>query len=376
MNYWKPDLLWLSMMREINYQKFSERLHGKVGSEAKRIPANVTLELTYRCNNSCVHCYCNLPHDDKTSRDRELSTKEIISLLKQLKELGSLWLLLSGGEVLLRPDFKEIYMAAKQNGFLISIFTNATLVEQSIIELFVKYPPFVVEVTMYGATRNTYEKVTRLPESYDLYRQGLQLLLDAGVSVKLKTMALTANQHEIKAMEKEAKQLGCHFRFDPLVHKRIDNHTNSFPDKCRLSAREVAELEMQFPGRMEEHREYCERTAGVTIPAKYLLSCGAGKFSMHITPDGHVAPCSMLLNLGISLKDKDISDIWNQDFAVYRKEKKSFSLTCDHCTIQSLCSQCPGWSLIERGAFESKVDYLCEIAKSRARSFPFITDGE
>lgn len=288
----------------------------------------------------------------------------------QLREIGSLWLLLTGGEVLLRPDFKKIYLAAKENGFLVSVFTNATLVTDDIVELFVAYPPFVTEVTMYGAVRETYEKVTRVPGSYANYMTGVRKLLDAGVPVKLKTMALTLNRHEIKMMAAQAQAMGCHFRFDPLVQKRLDDAKHTFPEKIRLSPREVVALEMEFPERVAEHREYCQRTAGMARSSEYLVPCGAGKYSLHINPAGRVFPCSMLLGMGISLKDKKLSDIWC-DFVELGRKKKEFTLECDSCTLTSLCSQCPGWSWLEYGAYSPEVAYLCNIARHREKTFPF-----
>ncbi len=361
----------MSMMREISYETFSRKIHAR----NERIPLNVTLELTYRCNNRCVHCYCGLPPDDP-ARQAELTLDEITDLLDQLRKMGSLWLLLTGGEALLRPDFTEIYLAAKKRGFLVTVFTNATLITDEITTIFRRYPPFTVEVTMYGATARTYETVSRLPGSYRLYQQGLKRLLAAGIEVKLKTMALTVNQHEIKDMERQAKELGCHFRFDPLLHARIDERDFSAPEQYRLSPAEVVTLEELFPGRMEEHREYCERVGTTPVVSDYILTCGAGRNTLHIMPDGRVAPCSMLLKSAVSCREQSLASIWNTHFSAFRAQKKTFTLACDQCRRQPLCSQCPGWSMVEHDRFDTEVGYLCNIARTRAQQFTFVTEEE
>ena len=123
-------------MNTLSYADFSSKVHAK--SSNKRIPLDATLELTYRCNNKCVHCYCNLPENDEHAMQDELTTEEIKKLLDDLASMGSIWLLITGGEPLLRPDFEEIYLHAKKKGFLITLFSNGTLINENII----KFPDF------------------------------------------------------------------------------------------------------------------------------------------------------------------------------------------------------------------------------------------
>ncbi len=360
-------------MEVVDYQDFSFRIHGKAASDKKRIPVNATLELTYRCNNRCVHCYCNLPASDRKAEKEELTLEEIERVFDELQQMGTLWLLITGGEPLLRRDFRDIYLSAKRHGFIISLFTNATLVDEETIELLKRYPPFVVEVTMYGATEETYEKVTRVKGSYRRYWNGLQRLVQSGIKVKLKTMALTINQHEIGMLDRIAKELGCHFRFDPLLHGRIDDRDYSEPEQYRISPEDVVRLDMAFPQRMKEHEQFCEKMVGKPLPmSDRLITCGAGKSSLHIMPDGRVLPCSMLINAAVSLRDKSLKEIWQKDMKNILDTKKDFSLQCDHCSLLNLCGQCAGWSYVEYRRIDRRVQYLCRIAHKRAESFPFL----
>ena len=147
---------------------------------AERRPLSFDLELTARCNNDCRHCYINLPAGDRAARAAELTAAEILDIAGEAAELGALWCLLTGGEPLLRDDFAEVYLGLKRLGLLVSVFTNACLVTPAHVELFRRYPPRDIEVSVYGATRETYEAVTRRPGSYDAFVRGLELLLEGG----------------------------------------------------------------------------------------------------------------------------------------------------------------------------------------------------
>ena len=156
------------------YSDFSLRLHQKV--VGKRIPLVGSLEVTERCNLSCVHCYINLPAGDQGARKRELNAVEIYDILDQIVEEGCLWLLLTGGEPFVRPDFLEIYTYAKKKGLLITLFTNGTTITPRIADHLAEWRPFAIEITLYGHSQETYERVTGVQDSYERCRRGIELL--------------------------------------------------------------------------------------------------------------------------------------------------------------------------------------------------------
>ncbi len=147
--------------------------HPLWGRMKNRVPYSFDLEVTARCNNDCRHCYINLPAGDALAQQRELSLAEIDFIASQAVELGALWCLLTGGEPLLRKDFAEIYLLLKKKGLLVSVFTNACLVTEEHVSLFQRYPPRDIEITVYGATQETYERVTRKPGSIMPFAGGL-----------------------------------------------------------------------------------------------------------------------------------------------------------------------------------------------------------
>ena len=121
----------------VSYAQFSERLYEKVA--VKRIPINGSFELTFHCNLRCVHCYCNLPLDEQGTTDKELSTSEVFDIFDQITDAGCLWLLLTGGECLLRKDFFHIWAYAKKKGLLPTLFTNGTLITREIADFLVEF---------------------------------------------------------------------------------------------------------------------------------------------------------------------------------------------------------------------------------------------
>ncbi len=132
-----------------------------------RVPISGTLELTHRCNLGCVHCYLGSRQDRQHSAEREMTTDEVLSVLDQVAAAGCLNLVLSGGEPLLRRDFAEIYRHARGLGLVVTVFSNATLVTEELVDLFRDYPPYAVDISVYGATPATYEKVTGVAGSFE-----------------------------------------------------------------------------------------------------------------------------------------------------------------------------------------------------------------
>jgi MoaA/NifB/PqqE/SkfB family radical SAM enzyme len=176
-------------MENLSYSDFSLRLHQRV--VATRTPANGTIEVTRRCPLACVHCYNNLPIGDREARAGELTYEEHCRILDEITGAGCLWLLYTGGEIFVRRDFLDIYRYAKKKGLLITLFTNGTLITPEIADYLQKWRPFSVEITLYGRTKETYEKITRVPGSYEKCVQAIRLLMDRNLPLKLKTMALT-----------------------------------------------------------------------------------------------------------------------------------------------------------------------------------------
>ena len=241
-------------MKTATYGAFSDQIHRAAVS--RRLPLNGTIEVTRRCPLTCVHCYNNLPMGDTAARDRELTRDEHCRLLDELAEAGCLWLLYTGGEIFARRDFLDIYTYAKQKGFLITLFTNGTLITPRVADHLAAWRPFAIEITLYGRTRETYERLTGIPGSFDKCMRGIDLLLERGLPLALKTVAVSINKHEIWEMQRFADELGVEFKFDSMMNPRID--CSQSPLAVRLAPEECVAFDLEDPKRMDEWESFAE----------------------------------------------------------------------------------------------------------------------
>ncbi len=349
----------------INYGVFSKRLHEKVAN--KRIPIAGSIELTARCNLRCTHCYINLPAGDRDALARELSHWEWCDLLDQVVDEGCLWLQLTGGEPFMRPDFLDIYTYAKKKGLLITLFTNGTFITPGIADHLAEWRPFVVEITIYGHTQETYERVTGNPGSYNRFRRGIELLIERKIPLKLKAMVMSINRHEIQDMKAYAEGFGIDFRFDQVLNMRLDGDQN--PAKFRIPLEEVVELDVTDEKRMKGWLEFCERFLGPPRRPEYLYQCGAGKGMFHIDPFGNLSSCIMSRTPSYDLRQGNFYEGWKEFMPSVFLQKWLRETPCKTCDLISLCGQCPGTAQIENGDQEAPVEYLCQIAHMRAEAF-------
>src|SRR5207253_6915596 len=146
------------MVSASTYSDFSRSIHQHYAGERAALEASI--EVTRRCPLECRHCYNNLDMADQQARNRELSKEEHFQLLDQLADLGCLWLCYTGGEIFARKDFLEIYTQAKKKGFLVTLFTNGTLITEKTADYLREWPPFSIEITLFGRTKETYEALT------------------------------------------------------------------------------------------------------------------------------------------------------------------------------------------------------------------------
>ncbi|NQU05311.1 MAG: radical SAM protein, partial [Calditrichaeota bacterium] len=289
------------------------------------------------------------------------------------------WCLLTGGEPLLRNDFRQIYLDLKKKGLLISVFTNATLINNETIQLFKQYPPRIIEVSVYGITAETYETVTRKSCSFAEFQRGLNLLLDAGIKVRFKAMALKSNYHEMQQIAEFCRSISDDvFRFDPFLHLRYDRNTvrNSEIVAQRLSSSEVVDLEQSDSERITSVSKLCnQHSDGIenTSESNLIFNCGLGKHDFALGWDGTFRLCSALNHPDCvyDLRNGNLKDAW-QNFTprVLSMKRELFSTDdCYGCSLINLCSWCPAHSYLENGSLETRVKDFCESAHARYTAF-------
>ena len=345
--------------------------------ERRRALFSFDLEVTARCTHDCRHCYINLPAADQAARARELSVDEIAAIADQAITLGALWCLITGGEPLLRDDFVDLYLLLKRKGLLVSVFTNACLVTSEHVSLFTRYPPRDVEVTVYGVTAETYERVTRRPGSYAAFRRGLDLLLDAGVKVRLKAMALGSNVHELPEIARFCRQhTADHFRFDPQLHLRYDGSAarNAEIQAERLSPGQIVAVEQADAPRAAAVQKDCQHLLEPRLPhvvSDHVFRCGAGVSSFAVTYDGRFRLCLDLCHQDCTydLRRGSLREAWFglvPQVRDLRSQNPDFLSKCRDCPVINLCLWCPARAHLETGAIDGWSPYFCEAAHARA----------
>jgi len=349
---------------EISYSAFARRIGERVSSE--RTPLDGSLELTFRCNLRCAHCFVNAPCGDRQVRAQELTTAEIRRITDEVVDRGCLWMLLTGGEPLLRPELPEIYLYMKRRGLLVTLFTNGTAITPRIADLLAAWPPLVVEVSIYGSSPYVYERMTGVPGSFGRCIRGIELLLDRKVRLRLKTIPTTLNYMDMDGMRALAAAYGLDFEWDPLVNCRLDGSAK--PVDARLRPEQILALEQRDSKRATAFRLEFGKASRIE-PRADLITCGAYLHAFHIDPYGRMVPCMLLREPAYDLRKGSFRQGWDTHFPAMRKRTRTKAMACDACDLHAVCDQCAGWAQLESGDPESRVPFLCELTSLRSGAF-------
>jgi len=345
------------------------------------------MEITERCNNNCIHCYINLPTDDPEAEKKELSTQEIKNILKEAVSLGCMTVRFTGGEPLLREDFEELYVFARKQGLKVLVFTNATLIDEHMVDLFTAIPPLEkIEITVYGMKKNSYESVTRISGSFEAAWKGIKLLLERKIPFVVKGALLPDNKEEIAEFEKWAATIPWMDRppsysmFFDLRCRRDNIDKNRHIKNLRFSAKDGLKILTRRKDKyIKKMKEFCSKF--MHPPGDKLFSCGAGCGGGCVDAYGYFQPCMMVRHPDCICDLKTVS-LKNAltDFFPKIREMKSENLDylgrCAKCFLKGLCEQCPAKSWMEHGTLDTSVEYLCEIAHIQARYMGLIKDDE
>ena len=328
-----------------------------------RYPLSGSMELTERCNLSCIHCLINQPAGSQAAASRELRLDQIREILDQVVDAGCLFMLLTGGEPLLRPDFSEIYHHATRKGLLVTLFTNGTLVTPGIADLLAEYRPQAVEISLYGYTQATYEQVTQVPGSHARCMSAIELLLERRVPLSLKTVVLRANCHEIEDARAFARERGLTFRTDSLIWPRLDGDRH--PLTQRLAPSEIVATERLDLVDEQERRMIQTALDASPLRAGPVYNCGAGERGFHIDSVGHLSMCLMSRSPAFDLTRGSFLEGWNGPLSESRRKQRALATRCETCRAGTLCAQCTAWSQASHGDDETPDDFVCQVGQLR-----------
>jgi MoaA/NifB/PqqE/SkfB family radical SAM enzyme len=327
----------------------------------RHILYSLVLELTYRCNERCVHCY--LPSDTRLS---ELSTSQIDSLLGEFSNMGGLLLQLTGGELLLRKDIIQIMNIVKAHGFVTSITSNLTLMTDDVLQAIAEIHPRSVGCSIYAATAELHDAVTTVKGSFEESVRSIRSLRLAGIPVVVKSPLLRSTAPHWRDIEKLAQDLDCEYQFDVSITAKNDGGLS--PVSYRVEDTSV--LKDIFASRYYKLYNREEAMFSLTTPSPEAGLCGAGAAGLCISPDGTIKPC---IGLNVSMgrwPENRLSEIWQSssffsDFGAIRLRDIP---QCRECSDFAYCSRCPGAWHAEHGDFCKPTSYACTLAHAWAET--------
>jgi len=275
----------------VQEKEFDDRLVTKLAG--RRLPLTGQWELTCRCNLRCVMCYTDCFNTPEMTQ-RELSLPEITRIMDELQEEGCLELTLTGGEPLMRKDFLDIYTYAKHKGFLVTVFTNGTLITERLVECWTQYPPAMIEISLHGLTKSSFERITEGPGSYERCMAGIHAILARKLPLTLKTTGMTLNRDEVFRIKKYVADLGheysekVQYKFGSSIRPRLDGSEDVYG--YQLPAEQVHAIEQADP---EFRAERCRQDGQeAEIIRQGTPLCGGGQYKFHIDAYGQLQLCS------------------------------------------------------------------------------------
>jgi len=324
----------------------------------QRLLHDVTLELTYQCNLDCFFCY-----NDREKPGTLLSLDQYRTLLEDLARMQTLFLMLTGGEPMVHPHFFEIGRMTKELGFVVRVRTNGhTLSPRNVERLRQEVDPYMVEVSLHGASAETHDRITGHPGSFTRTLQGIEKLLEQGFHVGLKSVLLTLNIAEFSAIEDLARRYGTKFRIDAAVFPTLAGERG--PLGLRVSPEQAVAVEMSSSERSREWQEYVDNFR-LTPYGNCVFACSAGRTNFHVDPDGMLYPCLIARSYRYSLVTGNFAHGWNHEISRIREESAAEEFPCRSCDKRLLCGFCPGFFELEHGQSQVPSDYVCAIGELR-----------
>ena len=328
-----------------------------------RIPFTAGFELTAKCNFSCVHCYA-----EPNRRKRELTNHEIKKILDILVDHGTMEIFFTGGDCLIRKDFRDLYIYARKKGLVVSILTNATMLTEELAQTFVEYPLNEISITMYGYTKETYESITRVAGSFEQFHRAVDLIVDYGLQCQFKVVGMTKNIHECQQMIEFGRSKGFSvlYAFDMRPQVNLDDG----PISLRVTPEEASWFDEHDPEKIPFLQDLARRMDRepdeVDIRRKegYLYPCMIAKQFVFINCEGKMQGCVKHSELQYDLLNGDFDEGWEL-LGTLRDAKASAHFPCKTCSDFDFCEQCTASNLLEHGDPELPVDFYCQYAKRR-----------
>lgn len=343
-------------MQNISYKQWKTGL--VLSAKAKRMPILGQFELTPCCNLDCKMCYVH-NSDSNSLKSRELPTETWLRIFDEAYDMGLMFATLTGGECLLRRDFKELYLHLWNKRVRITIFTNGILINDDYIDFFKKYPPEKIRISLYGSCEAAYRKVTG-HEGFEKAIAAYRNLLDAKIPVGIAVTPSSYMKDDFMNIRRFCRDNGIHcgpanFFLTKNRDNPEKNDHNLSIDEILSLATEEALLKRKLTPLLETPEPW-----GSCIDAPIGLKCGAGRSSALICWNGTMHPCVSLPAGKASLLEMSYAEAWEETKALV--DNMLLGAECVGCPYDNVCPQCPAMRLTGVNTGHCNPD-VCELTR-------------
>lgn len=337
-----------------------------------RVSRNIlsaVLELTNGCSFDCLHCYLDKNNTIFQDYDR------VIWVLDELNKCGCYSILLTGGEPLIHPDFVKIYKYASEIGFKVSVYTNGYFLSDDIVDIFKKYPPSMLAITLYGFDKESYSAFTKVSDSFENVSNNLQQYSDLGIPIKTRTQLHKLNYHDIEKYKLLAASFGLNFSLRSFVCP--PNNDDQYFDKINLNLppEDIVYYEKKYKDPIVDSTNDLVQQMKNTTPSQFNSIewvCGGGITSCLIDCEMKMSPCVQIREPNVKLDELNIIDAWYElgdklEMLIRDKQVTNLAADCKGCVYKENCNICVAWILrINEPFMKDFVDeYMCKIAQIR-----------
>lgn len=352
---------------------------------ARKLPVSGGFELTPRCSLNCKMCYIRMTPEEMKALGRERTAAEWIELGQQAKAAGTVFLLLTGGEPFLREDFREIYSRLSAMGFSIDINSNGTLIDDNVLSWLTQTPPGKVNITLYGASRESYGALCGVPEAFDRVCFAIDALRKAGILVSLNATMTPQNAQDAAQIVDFAKARDLQLKMTAYVYPGCRRSTDGFPE--RLPAEKAGALTAESQWRYWG-REVMERRLNAIRPgeenffalddcvysAETGLRCMAGSSQFWVTWNGELLPCCMLPWIKADPFALGFREAWRRVSSAV--QEVPVAPQCTSCSLKPFCPSCAAINRCETGSTSNRPEYLCELTAAYCKNLDALLQGQ
>lgn len=352
------------------FSKLEEKL--VIRASMMKQPINGIMELTPLCNMNCDMCYVRLSKPEMEAQGRLLTGEEWLSMGQQMARHGTLFLLLTGGEPLLHPDFKQIYLGLKKLGMILTINTNGTLFNEEWVKFFSLNKPRRINVTLYGADEDTYASLCHYPGGFGKTINAIKMLRENGVDVKLNGSITPSNRNNVDRIIRIANELDVPYKLDTYMYPATRERGSTYDQQARLSPEEAAQVNIRIKstGKTKQEfsksaRDFLEKLKDSSKFPGRKVACRAGSSSFMINWQGQMRPCIMVNQPTVSVLTLGFVEAWKQ--IVDETSKIRLSAQCSGCDLRGVCQVCAACALLETGNYSGTPEYMCRYTKESLR---------